>query len=645
MTAATSTVHAAPLRLLFLSATLLLGVLFFPGITRVGATGSSIYTSTGIANGTSEARIEYRGSTASPADKLGDVIVFTVSAETGSSAAPVFANGLSTMFVPLGGAPCDGEADSAPLVGNATKCFAQVSAFSSKAGGVTYVVANVSNQASATTGSITFYQARAMAGALRRGTLPSEVIVENTGAVASTVVIDFYSSSGQFYPEARRFAASVPPGGQTGLQLPVELPTDFAGIAVIGSDQEVAVTSFLIRFSGASRAIALQNGFPFRPLLTGQIITLPYVSNQLESMYSTDVTLVNTGATVACAALSYAFVPGAGAVGAAGRAPFVDPGPAGSGCSTGYPIPVSGQIRFNPNGSQGGRAFPTETRNALMAVTVTITNGSASAQVEAYTTAGAIKSAGYEGFLFSASGPGAPPPDLGTNITLPLGLKTPDGYYTQYLFSNPGTNVADVTLVYTGTTGTHTVKISIPAGGVANHSVYSDSIVPIGFVGAASVTSNVPIAAVLFRAKKVNPDSEIDENLYTAVNGVPSANAARNLFFPSLLRRVGKDGNHDGRNSWISVSVPGGGVANVTFRMVGLCLATENQTVYTTTRAISGSFVYYLNADADNGFGQNPACFSGSGTITSDVPVVAVASYISDLWSGDGEALHNAITR
>jgi len=79
--------------------------------------------------------------------------------------------------------------------------------------------------------------------------------------------------------------------------------------------------------------------------------------------------------------------------------------------------------------------------------------------------------------------------------------------------------------------------------------------------------------------------------------------------------------------------------------MVGLCLATENQTVYTTTRAISGSFVYYLNADADNGFGQNPACFSGSGTITSDVPVVAVASYISDLWSGDGEALHNAITR
>ena len=111
-----------------------------------------------------------------------------------------------------------------------------------------------------------------------------------------------------------------------------------------------------------------------------------------------------------------------------------------------------------------------------MAVTVTITNGSASAQVEAYTTAGAIKSAGYEGLLFSASGPGAPPPDLGTNITLPLGLKTPDGYYTQYLFSNPGTNVADVTLVYTGTTGTHTVKISIPAGGVANHSVYSDAL-------------------------------------------------------------------------------------------------------------------------------------------------------------------------
>jgi hypothetical protein len=471
------------------------------------------------------------------------------------------------------------------------------------------------------------------------------MIVENSSNVTSTIVVEFYSSTGQNYPEARLFRANLPAGGNVAAMLPPQLPADFVGIAVIGSDQEVAVTSFLVRFAGASRAIASQNGFPFRPLLTGQVITLPYVSNQLESMYSTDVTLVNTGSTVACAALSYAFVPGAGAVGAAGRAPFVDPGPGGSGCSTGYPIPVSGQIRFNPNGSPGTRAFPAETKNALMAVTVTIANGSASAQVEAHTTAGAIKNAGYEGFLFSATGPGAPPSDLGTNITLPLGLKTPDGYYTQYLFSNPGTSVADVTLVYTGTTGAHTVKISIPAGGVANHSVYSDSIVPIGFVGAASVTSNVPIAAVLFRAKKINPNSETDENLYTAVNGVPSTNAQRDLFFPVVLRRVGKDGVHDGRNSWISVSVPGGGTANITLRMVGGCTAADSQKVYTTTKAVIGSTVFYQNADSENGFGANPECFAGSGTITSDVPVVAVASYISDLWSGDGEALYNAITR
>ena len=52
------------------------------------------------------------------------------------------------------------------------------------------------------------------------------------------------------------------------------------------------------------------------------------------------------------------------------------------------------------------------------------------------------------------------------------------------------------------------------------------------------------------------------------------------------MQRVGKDASHDGRNSWVSVTVPGGGSANLTIRMVGGCTTADLNKVYTTTRRI-----------------------------------------------------------
>ncbi|MGD9934468.1 MAG: hypothetical protein AB7T37_12215 [Dehalococcoidia bacterium] len=60
--------------------------------------------------------------------------------------------------------------------------------------------------------------------------------------------------------------------------------------------------------------------------------------------------------------------------------------------------------------------------------------------------------------------------------------------------------------------------------------------------------------------------------------------------------------------------------------------------------SITGSFIFYQNADSENGFGANPTCFDGGMIITSNVPVVAVASSITDLKQGDGEGVYNAIT-
>jgi hypothetical protein len=286
--------------------------------------------------------------------------------------------------------------------------------------------------------------------------------------------------------------------------------------------------------------------------------------------------------------------------------------------------------------------MPDPTVNALMAATVVITNGAAGVTVNAFTSDGTAKAASYEGFFVTGSGTGVPPADIGTNIVLPLALKTDDGYYTQALLSNPNSSAANVTLTYSGNTGTHVVKMTVPANGVANHSVYSDNIVPLGFVGSATVTSDQPVAAVLFRAKKVSPTSDYDEDLYTAVNGVPAVRAAKTLRLPVILRRYLADDSHVGENSWVSVTVPGGGTANLTLRSIGGCTSATLTDVYTTTKQINGSFIFYENADTDSGFGSNPACFAGAMTITSDVPVVAVASFISDLGSGDQEGVYNA---
>ena len=65
--------------------------------------------------------------------------------------------------------------------------------------------------------------------------------------------------------------------------------------------------------------------------------------------------------------------------------------------------------------------------------------------------------------------------------------------------------------------------------------------------------------------------------------------------------------------------------------------------MFTATKSISGSFVFYQNLDTENGLGATPACFSGGMIITSDVPIVGIASYISDLASGDQEGVYNGI--
>ncbi|MCL4230548.1 MAG: hypothetical protein KJ053_03105 [Dehalococcoidia bacterium] len=473
----------------------------------------------------------------------------------------------------------------------------------------------------------------------------TSAIAQNRGSANATIAMDIYTPGGVPVPSASRVYQNVPPGGtRVFAQATNEgLATGFRGVGILSSDQPInALLVRDIESPSGQKSYSIHNAYPSG----GNTVTLPYISNALGGEYNTRFAIANTGTSDACVSITYAFVPGAGAVGAGGRAPVTDTGPGGTGCTTGYRVPVGGQVTFAPTAVDGATPMPSTTANTLMAATVTSTGSPVTVAVDAYVSSGRRKLASYDGFI--VGGAGSSTDDVGTAIAIPLALKTPDGYYSQILLSNPNASQATATITYSGNTGTHSVSVTVPANGTANHSVYSDSTVPVGFVGAATVTSDQSLAAVLFRAKMTSAGSFVDEDLYTAVNGVPTDRATTKVRFPLIFRRAYATGGLNGYNSWVSVSVPGGGTANLTIEAVNDptsgapgCAAAYTSTV---TKTITGSFIFYQNLDADNGFSPNPACFWGGITITSNVPINAIGNVTTDLRSGDNDGLYNGFS-
>ena len=62
---------------------------------------------------------------------------------------------------------------------------------------------------------------------------------------------------------------------------------------------------------------------------------------------------------------------------------------------------------------------------------------------------------------------------------------------------------------------------------------------------------------------------------------------------------------------------------------------------------MTGSKVFYMNADSDNGFPSNgagsPSCFWGGAQVTGNKPLIVIANVSSDSYpGGDNEGLYNA---
>lgn len=468
----------------------------------------------------------------------------------------------------------------------------------------------------------------------------TSVIAQNNGTAAATIVMDVYTPAGVLVPAASIPYTNVPPGATRVFAQAINsgLTPGFRGVGVLSSDQPV--NALLVRdvlgSSGHSYSVHSANA------AGGTKVTLPFVTNNYHDTYATRFTIANTGTSTACVSVQYAFAD------PAGKAAVTDNPSGQAGCTNGYAIPVNGQIAFAPTAVDGAIPMPSSTAGAMMAATITASSSTVTVGADAYYIDGHKGLASYDGFVVGDSAANS---DLGTTILIPVALKT-DGYFTQILLSNTNATAANATIVYQdqNTGQKYTVNLSVPANGTASHSVYeATGGVPEGFTGDATVTSDQPLAAVVFRVQMTDPGSYVYTDLYSAANGIPESKATTTAKFPLIFRRAySQMPTFVGYNTWVNVAVVGGGTANLTLTSINdtsnAAPGCNAAATYTVTKQITGSFIFYQNADSDNGLGQNPTCFWGGMTITSDQPIIAVADAQNDLNPGDNDGMYNGFS-
>jgi hypothetical protein len=494
---------------------------------------------------------------------------------------------------------------------------------------------------------------------LPSGSENTSVHVQNVGNAPATIAMDLYTSGGLQIPGASEVRTNVPPGGTVRLSQAVNsgLVPGFRGVGVVSSDQRVTavrVTEVIDWFrptANMSYSIATAGG------TGGHRLALPIVFNELlTAHWNSRITVANVGTQTACIRVTYYRIPGIGGATPPGPAPapVVDNGPGGSGCSSGYPVPVAGQIIFGRE--PGYTRFPTSTDNNQMAAVVEVLNPSpnnrVTAIVDLYRSDGNRLFGSYNGLV--DEGPSSTTDDVGTDVIVPIALKSNSGFYSVIGVMNLDGTPADVNIEYSGRLSdglgapqVRTVTLSNVTD-VSFHSTYSSGPnVDLGFIGSARVTSSARIAVVVVRGKLVSPTNRVNEPIYTAVNGVPVDRGANAWSLPIIYRRFQPGPPPSfGYNSWIQVQVPDGGSANVTLRFVGDPTSGCPTGPYQSTHVVTGSKVFYMNLDnPDNGFGGvNPTCFFGGATVTADRPVIVIGQVGADKFpGGDAEGVYNAI--
>lgn len=477
------------------------------------------------------------------------------------------------------------------------------------------------------------------------------VVVQNTGTANATIALDMYTPGGVLIPAATQVRSNVAPGGAVRFEQATNsgLVPGFRGVGTVSSDQPVnalIVRDILDSAGNKSYSIASASA------TGGHRLAVPIAFNELvTAQWNSRIAVVNTGTAVACVKATYFLIPNVG--GSATTNQVVEDNPTGqTGCPNGYSIPVGGQITFGRTG-QNVVNFPAATNNNQMAVSFEVLNPGAnaiSANVDLYRSDGNRLLGSYEGEVVDTGAPASD--DVGTDVVIPLAIKSPSGYYTVTGVLNTTGTPTNVTVQYVGVDGSgNAVNRSVQLNNVTNaafHSVYQSDDIPVGFVGYARVTADQPVAAILVRGKQTVAFSGVNEATYTSARGVPTDQAATSWNLPLIFRRFAPvpELGYVGYNSWIQVQVADGGTAQVTLRFVGDPASGCSNGPFQATYTVTGSKVFYMNSDSstENGFaaGQAPSCFFGGAQVTADKPVIAISNVTADKFPGsDSDGIYN----
>ncbi len=487
------------------------------------------------------------------------------------------------------------------------------------------------------------------------------IIVQNVGNANADFVADFYNPDGSIDADATQTQTGVSPGGTRTFAQALNngLAAGWRGLSVISSTQKINTLIVRDILSTTNRkSYSIANAYE----TGGYELAIPIAFNELLAggSWNSRISTVNTGTALACLKVTYFLVPDVG--GSATTNQTVVDNPAGqAGCANGHRLPAGGQLTFGRAGT-GVTQMPGATQNNQMAVLIEVLNpgeNKVTANVDIYRSDGNRLLGSYNALIDDAAAPTMD--DVGTNILRPIAMKEQSGFYTVIGVQNLTGIATDVMIAYTGVDTDNAnapVNYTATLAGVTNvgfHSTYqaSEAQLPKGFVGTARVTAGQKLAAMFIRGKQTAYFSGDNEDLYTAANGVPEDRAAMGFNVPLSFRRISADipNGYFGFNGWIQVQVADNSTATVTVRLVGDagsasangCNASAGP--FQANFTVTGSKVFYLNADSDNGFpsGQTPSCFWGGGQVTANKPIVVIAAITADVYfNSDNDAVFNA---
>ncbi len=483
----------------------------------------------------------------------------------------------------------------------------------------------------------------------------TSVIVQNNSGRTATIVMYFHTPGGVLIPLATQIHTDVAAWSTRTFDqsLNTGLLPGFRGVGVLSSDQPL--NALLVRevtATSGERSYAIQNAYP----RSGKRVALPYVANQLdeaagEGTVNTRFSIANASLEAACVTITYSLMPGRGATPRGGPTEVVSTGPPRAACPDGgFELPVAGQLTLAPGATETEAAMPAGTVNSLMSVLIDSTQA-VTVSADIYRGGADTAQLGsYTGFIVGDRD--HRDDDVSTSMTVPLAQKTADGYWTELAITNPWTEPVRATVQYFGTVGGDanrpvevSLTIDVPAGGSITQSALDIAALPEGFLGAALIDADAPLAALVLRGKR--PGSG-QEDAYSAANAEPRERLATTAKFPLIFRNAHGAGAALGYNSWVSVAVADG--ATATLRIVAVNNpdagdpACDTLRLYTTTVTIEGSF-FFDQGSANRlltGLSATPGCVTGGMAITSDKPIAAVGGVTSDLHEGDNDGLYNA---